>query len=63
MIVTGHSGWPNCAAISSARGRLADPLRSSIWLRDSDRSVMVTARKRSQFKGLASTGTRPADAG
>jgi hypothetical protein len=34
---------------------LADPLRSSIWLRDSDRSVMVTARKRSGANGLAST--------
>ena len=31
---------PKCAATSSARGRLADPLRSSIWLRDSDRSVI-----------------------
>jgi hypothetical protein len=55
LSVTWQSGWPRWAATSSARGRLADPLRSSIWLRDSDRSVMVAARKPSQAKGVAST--------
>src|SRR2546426_8484922 len=37
-IVTAHSGCPKCWAISSARGRLAVPARSSNWLRDNDRS-------------------------
>src|SRR5438876_6474493 len=37
-IVTAHSGCPKCWAISSARGRLAVPARSSSWLRDNDRS-------------------------
>src|SRR2546425_8622374 len=37
-IDTAHSGCPKCWAISSARGRLAVPARSSNWLRDSDRS-------------------------
>src|SRR6266496_4362201 len=36
--VTAHSGCPKCWAISSARGRLAVPARSSNWLRDNDRS-------------------------
>jgi len=39
-----------------ANGRLADPLNSSIWLRDSDKSVMVAARKPSRPKLLESTG-------
>src|SRR6266550_3892412 len=38
LIVTAHSGCPKCWAISSARGRLAVPARSSNWLRDNDRS-------------------------
>src|SRR2546427_7696578 len=37
-IVTAHSGCPKCWAISSARGRLAVPARSSSWLRDNDKS-------------------------
>src|SRR6058998_2328673 len=37
-IDTAHSGCPKCWAISSARGRLAVPARSSNWLRDNDRS-------------------------
>src|SRR5260370_5226374 len=37
-IVTAHSGCPKCWAISSARGLLAVPARSSNWLRDNDRS-------------------------
>src|SRR5882762_6818128 len=37
-IVTAHSGCPKCWAISSARGLLAVPARSSNWLRDSDKS-------------------------
>src|SRR5437867_4278222 len=37
-IDTAHSGCPKCWAISSARGRLAVPARSSSWLRDSARS-------------------------
>src|SRR5712692_1930826 len=37
-IDTAHSGCPKCWAISSARGRLAVPARSSNWLRDIDRS-------------------------
>src|SRR5258705_1644850 len=36
--VTAHSGCPKCWAISSARGRLAVPARSSNWLRDNDKS-------------------------
>src|SRR5213593_2437642 len=36
--VTAHNGCPKCWAISSARGRLAVPARSSNWLRDSARS-------------------------
>src|SRR5213078_275658 len=36
--VTAHNGCPKCWAISSARGRLAVPARSSNWLRDNDKS-------------------------
>src|SRR6266704_1266428 len=57
-IVTAHSGCPKCWAISSARGRLAVPARSSSWLRDNDRS-RIGPRKLVAKPHIAKALSRP----
>src|SRR5919198_2786737 len=59
--VTAHSGCPKCWAISSARGRLAVPARSSSWLRDNDKSRIgapESSRQGATRQGLTPTGAR-----
>src|SRR3989442_3751208 len=58
---TAHSGCPKCWSISSARGRLAVPARSSNWLRDSARSRIGPRKvvgKPRVAKALPPTGRR-----